>query len=122
MVLLDCFDVVLDKVVVVLSQLERIRKQETAICYKALSAYSSRKPVEIEQKFSQLRLTFEIGTLLHNTGHIHPFSKPELSCNKIMVLQTLIPEDLMVSYDITCYQKCIAYTSVCIPTFVTYWE
>jgi len=43
--------------------LERIGKQEIAICYKAFfSEHSSRKAGEDQQNVSQLRVTFENGS------------------------------------------------------------
>jgi len=42
--------------------LERIGKQEIAICYKAFSEHSSRKAGEDQQNVSQLRMTFENGS------------------------------------------------------------
>lgn len=61
-VLLDCFEAEWDKMVVVWSQLEGIRKQEIAICYKAFSEHSCRKASEDQQNVGQLRMTFENGS------------------------------------------------------------
>lgn len=63
---LDCFDAEWDKIVVVWSQLERIRKQETAKSYKAFSDHSSRKAGEDQKNASQLQMTFENGSSATN--------------------------------------------------------